>query len=563
MHRLRSSFLVLAVLLAIVPAARAQESATPAASTANAGLTVIANGLDSPRGFAWGPDGTFYLALAGRGGETHLPVIPGYTINVGLTSSVVTVANGCTTPVEQGLVSVLWEEPGWLWGAMDVAVLNDQLYVLVSGAGPTWGSPTSRSGVFRLNDDGTMTMVADISDWLPQHPPKVAPPEGPSPDGSLFALAATSDALLLSDAVNGLIIKVTPAGEISTLADLSEQHPVPTGLAVAADDNAYVSFETTPPYADGSDKVVKIAPDGTVTDAWTGLTRVAELALGPDGALYAAELSTGNTDTEPFVHANTGRIVRQSGPDRSEVIAEGLDFPVGLGFGPDGALYVSGPANGATAAAGANAGAGWLARVDLSGAASATSMAMGTEPTCVAMATPTAAQAAPDAQAKIADAMSAGPSSIATDATILDWAMDANGHFVVLRDGSNGWTCFPDTPGTPTDDPMCVDQTWMGWLEAYMAGEDPTITVPGIAYMLQGDSAASNTDPYATEPAEGEDWVVDPPHLMILLPEGTDQSVFSTDPHSGGPYIMYPGTPYEHIMMMVTAGGEMAATPTP
>ena len=121
--------------------------------------------------------------------------------------------------------------------------------------------------------------------------------------------------------------------------------------------------------------------------------------------------------------------------------------------------------------------------------------------------------------------MRAGPASIAKDATILDWATDANGKFVVLRQGSNGWFCFPDTPGTPTDDPMCADQTWLDWSYAYLAGEAPTVTVPGIAYMLQGDSGASNTDPFATEPAPGQDWVVDGPHLMILMPGDLDQGV--------------------------------------
>ena len=31
---------------------------------------------------------------------------------------------------------------------------------------------------------------------------------------------------------------------------------------------------------------MKITPDGTVTDAWTGLTAVTDVELGPDGALY-------------------------------------------------------------------------------------------------------------------------------------------------------------------------------------------------------------------------------------------------------------------------------------
>jgi hypothetical protein len=88
-------------------------TATPA-PVANAPVA----GAGTRRGFSGAPDGTLYPALAGRGGETHLPVIPGYTIDVGLTSSVVSVAIGGMTPVAQGLASVLWEEPGWLCGAM-------------------------------------------------------------------------------------------------------------------------------------------------------------------------------------------------------------------------------------------------------------------------------------------------------------------------------------------------------------------------------------------------------------------------------------------------------------
>src|SRR4051794_16493272 len=59
-------------------------------------------------------------------------------------------------------------------------------------------------------------------------------------------------------------------------------------------------------------------------------------------------------------------------------------------------------------------------------------------------AAPAAGRATPDAQAKFVDAMSAGPATITKDATILDWAMDANGKFVVLRQGSNTWSCLPD-----------------------------------------------------------------------------------------------------------------------
>jgi hypothetical protein len=137
-----------------------------------------------------------------------------------------------------------------------------------------------------------MTLVADITSWLPQHPPAFVPPDYGT-DGSLFDLEAAGDTLLLSEAVGGQLLRVTPAGEISTVADLSEGHLVPTGIAVNAEGDAFVGFETAAPYGDGASKVVKVTPDGAVSDAWTGLTVVTDVAFGPDGLLYAAEMATG------------------------------------------------------------------------------------------------------------------------------------------------------------------------------------------------------------------------------------------------------------------------------
>jgi hypothetical protein len=164
---------------------------------------------------------------------------------------------------------------------------------------------------------------------------------------------------------------------------------------------------------------------------------------------------------------------------------------------------------------------------------------------------PVASQDDADVAAKIANAMNAAPSAISANATILDNALDDAGAFVVLRDGSNDWSCFPDFPASPGNDPQCLDQTWLDWLYAFFAGEEPNVTVPGLAYMLQGGSDPSNTDPLATEPAAGEEWVSSLPHVMLLLPGELDQSLFSTDHHAGGPFIMWAGTPYEHIMMPV------------
>lgn len=152
--------------------------------------------------------------------------------------------------------------------------------------------------------------------------------------------------------------------------------------------------------------------------------------------------------------------------------------------------------------------------------------------------------------AQIANAMSAAPMAIAQDATILGFPVEGD-QMVLLQEGTNGWTCLTDWPASPTNDPMCNDPVWTAWMEAFWAGEEPEVTQPGLSYMLQGGDDTSNTDPFAPVPAEGDEWVSSPAHLMLLVPGGFDAAVFTTDHASGFPYIMWEGTPYEHLMIPV------------
>jgi hypothetical protein len=153
--------------------------------------------------------------------------------------------------------------------------------------------------------------------------------------------------------------------------------------------------------------------------------------------------------------------------------------------------------------------------------------------------------------AKIHSAMSAAPTSIAEDATIVDYPEKVGQPLIELREGANAWTCFPDWQATPGKDPMCLDKMWMQWFEAINTATDPNIKQPGIAYMLQGGSDASNTDPFAIKPKEGEHWVSAPPHIMLIVPGKLDTTLLSSHHHSGEPWVMYAGTPYEHVMIPV------------
>ncbi len=161
-----------------------------------------------------------------------------------------------------------------------------------------------------------------------------------------------------------------------------------------------------------------------------------------------------------------------------------------------------------------------------------------------------------DAQ-KIRNAMSAAPAEIAKNATIMDWPDTPNGQPRQLRAGTNGWVCYPNSPtefkGASVDDPMCLDKAWQSWAEAWMSKKDPRTGQAGIGYMLRGDKGASNTDPFATGPTSNNEWVVSPPHVMVLFPDTKALDAYPTDPKAGGPWVMWKGTPYAHLMVPVSA----------
>jgi hypothetical protein len=170
-------------------------------------------------------------------------------------------------------------------------------------------------------------------------------------------------------------------------------------------------------------------------------------------------------------------------------------------------------------------------------------------------AAPCAAQmkeGAPDDAKKIANAMSAAPMDVARDATILDWPAAEGAQPRTLREGTNGWTCLPDMPFTEGNDPQCIDATWMKWVGFYMNHQPPSIDRVGIGYMIApGGGTGSNSDPYATARTDDNDWGRDPPHLMILVPDLAALGDLPTKRGGAGPWVMYPGTPYAHLMVPV------------
>jgi len=144
----------------------------------------------------------------------------------------------------------------------------------------------------------------------------------------------------------------------------------------------------------------------------------------------------------------------------------------------------------------------------------------------------------------VADALSAAWPGMAEGATVVDW--DGN----VLQEGTNGFTCLPSPEMLGGDSPMCMDSEWMKWADAWQHKKEYSAESLGISYMLAGDEGASNIDPYAEGPTDDNEWIEEGAHLMILAPAEL-LVAFPTDPDNGGPYVMWKGTPYAHLMVPV------------
>jgi hypothetical protein len=157
--------------------------------------------------------------------------------------------------------------------------------------------------------------------------------------------------------------------------------------------------------------------------------------------------------------------------------------------------------------------------------------------------------------ARIANAESAGPEAVSKHATILDWPARKGDEPVVLRKGSNGWTCFTDWPETPANDPMCLDDVWMEWMQAGMQKRPARIDRVGLAYMLQGGEAFDQRDPSFTSSPPGKKPYFVGPHVMVILPNPKELAGLSHDVHNGGPYVEALERDHPIILMPVAPPG--------
>jgi hypothetical protein len=319
---------------------------------------VVASGLDNPRHLSFSPDGELYVAESGRGGTA--PCAPHPSLGVfcfGLTGAVTQVEDSGPDPrVLAGLPSIVNEE-GEVLGPFDIALTGSQKFVLSIGLG---GSDQFRAAfgpqgallatlvTGKLKQEG-VSLFADV---LANE--AAANPDGTDIDSNPVGLFRDGEGYVLADAGGNAVVRASHKGSFTTITTLppgsalappflglppGTQIPtdaVPTSVVEGPDGAYYISQLTGFPFEAGDANIWRVVPGQAPTVYASRLTNVTDLAFGPDGSLYAVEISTLGLLTGPI-----GSLKRiNPGSSQHETVIGGLFAPYSVAFGR-GSAYVS------------------------------------------------------------------------------------------------------------------------------------------------------------------------------------------------------------------------------
>jgi sugar lactone lactonase YvrE len=316
-------------------------AAVPAAQAAT--VETVATGLDNPRSVAVAPDGSVYVANAGRGGKQCKG--KGEEAEcLGTTGRIVRVApDGTKSTFARGMVSLAPKGGAFAGGLHGVSVAPDGSTFGVTGSDMPQNlksyPPPARSilgRVFRASG-GAFSPVARV-DKL-EHRRNLDGVKGDRNSNPYAVLALSANHQIVVDAGANAVLEVED-GKVSLLALIpnrknGRRQAVPSSIALGPD-GAYYVGELAESSGKGKARVWRVpAEGGTATVYRSGFTTISGVAFGPDGSLFV---------TEMFVNRRfNGRVVRVA-PDGGRTVVAGvkkLTAPTGAAVDSTGAVYVS------------------------------------------------------------------------------------------------------------------------------------------------------------------------------------------------------------------------------
>jgi hypothetical protein len=183
------------------------------------------------------------------------------------------------------------------------------------------------NALLNVADDGTISTIAVFPPVEFEFPAEVLAAMPPPPEGEGPAPAESMAA--------------PPAG---TMVPIPVE-AVPTSVVVGADGNYYMGQLTGGPFPVGGAAVWQVTPDGTATKYAEGFTNIIDIAFGPDGTLYVAEITHDGLMSVFGAGAPPVGAVYSVPPGGGEptliVNDERVMAPGGIAVDADGAIYVS------------------------------------------------------------------------------------------------------------------------------------------------------------------------------------------------------------------------------